>query len=100
MDPSLLAGGIWEALLTTVGGLIVGIMALAAHYMLDSVVERTRATMKDLAVRILTMNDELSAKEARSEAEAAGEDVSDKPLESFVPQNQSTLRLLNPKYGM
>ncbi len=76
VDPSLLAGGIWEALLTTVGGLVVGILALAAHYMVDSVIERTRATMRDLAVRILTMNDELQAEEIRkkmAEAEMKAE---------------------------
>lgn len=95
VDPSLLAGGIWEALLTTVAGLVVGILALAAHYMIDSVIERTRAAMKDLAVRILTMDDELTVKEARAQAEEEG-----KPLESFIPQGQSTLRLLNPRYGM
>lgn len=34
-DPSLLAGGIWEALLTTVGGLSIGIPCLAFYYMLS-----------------------------------------------------------------
>ena len=32
VDPTILAGGIWEALLTTAGGLAVAIPALAAHY--------------------------------------------------------------------
>jgi biopolymer transport protein ExbB len=34
-DPSMLAGGIWEALITTVGGLFVAIPALIAHHFLD-----------------------------------------------------------------
>lgn len=128
VDPSLLAGGIWEALLTTVGGLVVGILALGAHYVIDGVVERTRATMLDLAVRILTMNDELQAEEIRrkmteaelkaaqaKEAEIARskEDLAKmveavskvkeqevKEQQSTAPKEQSTLRLLNPRYGM
>lgn len=104
VDPSLLAGGIWEALLTTVGGLVVGIMALAAHYMLDSIIEHTRATMRDLAVRILTMNDELQAEEIRrkiAEAEAKAEAMKrEEEPKSSAPKEKSTLHLLNPRYGM
>lgn len=127
VDPSLLAGGIWEALITTIGGLTVGVIALAAHYVFDSIIERTRATMLDLAVRILTMNDELQAEEIRrkmSEAEMAASKAKSEEIErtqrdlakvvaevtkvrekqieerSTAPQNQSTLRLLNPRYGM
>ena len=33
-DPSMLAGGIWEALLTTVMGLTLAIPALIVHYYL------------------------------------------------------------------
>ena len=33
-DPSMLAGGIWEALLTTVMGLTLAIPALIVHYFL------------------------------------------------------------------
>lgn len=123
VDPSLLAGGIWEALLTTVGGLVVGILALGGHYVIDSIIERTRATMLDLAVRILTMNDELQAEEIRRKmadaerkaAEAKEEETQrskremermmeemakTKEAELLAPQEQNTLRLLNPRYGM
>lgn len=130
VDPSMLAGGIWEALITTIGGLTVGVIALAAHYIFDSVIERTRATMLDLAVRILTMNDELQAEEIRrkmfeaeqSAARAKAEEIArsqsdlakivaevskvkEKEVESLkdkstAPKEQSTLRLLNPRYGM
>jgi biopolymer transport protein ExbB len=34
-DPAMLAGGIWEALITTVAGLFVAIPALVAHHFLD-----------------------------------------------------------------
>ena len=38
VDPAILAGGIWEALLTTAFGLIVAIHALAAFYWLEVIV--------------------------------------------------------------
>ena len=53
VDPALLAGGIWEALLTTAFGLVIAIPALAAFYMFDGRVETVRATMKDAVVRVL-----------------------------------------------
>jgi biopolymer transport protein ExbB len=53
VDPALLAGGIWEALLTTAFGLVIAIPALAAFYMLEGRVETVRATMKDAATRVL-----------------------------------------------
>jgi len=34
-DPSMLAGGIWEALLTTVQGLVIAIPTLAFYYLLS-----------------------------------------------------------------
>jgi biopolymer transport protein ExbB len=53
VDPSILAGGIWEALLTTVAGLAVAIPALAAHYIIDGRIEEARAKMKDSVTYIL-----------------------------------------------
>ena len=106
VDPSLLAGGIWEALLTTVAGLAVGILGLAAYYAVDSVIERTRAAMKDLAVRILTMNDELQAQEIRKkmedDAKAADElaKANTSKKELVGAEELGTLRLLNPRYGL
>ena len=35
VDPSILAGGIWTALLTTAMGLIVAIPALVSHYFFE-----------------------------------------------------------------
>lgn len=63
VDPMLLAGGIWEALLTTAGGLTVAIPALAAHYVLDGIIERIRATMKDVSIQILSLEDEFRRNE-------------------------------------
>ena len=53
VDPAILAGGIWEALLTTAFGLSVAIPALAAFYLLEGQVENIRARMKDTTIRIL-----------------------------------------------
>lgn len=53
VNPALLAGGIWEALLTTAFGLAVAIPSMAAYYLLEGEVDRIKAAMKDASVRIL-----------------------------------------------
>ncbi len=52
-DPALLAGGIWEALLTTAAGMAVAIPAQIALTWFDSVVDALRHDMEDAATRIL-----------------------------------------------
>jgi biopolymer transport protein ExbB len=125
VDPTILAGGIWEALLTTAGGLAVAIPALAAHYILDGIIEKVRATMKDVSVQILALEDEfrrneraLAIEEARraetqrraqeeAERQAREDEEKKKRNEAEVwaeaqrrnaPQKTSTLHLLSPKY--
>ncbi len=61
VDPSILAGGIWTALLTTVAGLSVAIPALAAHYIFDGIIERARGAMQDAGARVLSLHGKLSA---------------------------------------
>ena len=53
VDPAILAGGIWEALLTTAFGLVVAIPALIMFYVLEGRVDEVRATMRDAVVRVL-----------------------------------------------
>lgn len=53
-DPALLAGGIWEALLTTAAGMAVAIPALAAHGWFESVLEKLTATVENSATRVFT----------------------------------------------
>ncbi|HEX9646422.1 MAG TPA: MotA/TolQ/ExbB proton channel family protein [Alphaproteobacteria bacterium] len=53
VDPALLAGGIWEALLTTAFGLVIAIPALAAFYLFEGRVDGVRAAMKDGVTRVL-----------------------------------------------
>jgi biopolymer transport protein ExbB len=46
VNPSMLAAGIWEALITTVAGLFVGIPALIAHHFYENLVRDTAFGMK------------------------------------------------------
>jgi biopolymer transport protein ExbB len=125
VDPTILAGGIWEALLCTGGGLAVAIPAMAAHYILDGMIEKIRATMKDVSVQILALEDEFRrgeralaieeskraetqrrTQEESSRKERENEDIkkkeeADKWAEAQrrnAPQKTSTLHLLSPKY--
>jgi len=53
-DPATLAGGIWEALLTTAAGMGVAIPASMALTWFDSVADRLQGEMEDDATRIFT----------------------------------------------
>ncbi len=53
-DPADLAGGIWEALLTTAAGMAVAIPASVALTWFESVVQRAQGDMEDAATRVLT----------------------------------------------
>jgi biopolymer transport protein ExbB len=50
VEASLLAGGIWEALLTTAAGLLVAIPSHIAFHVLDGRMEDIAAAMKEVAV--------------------------------------------------
>lgn len=58
VDPSILAGGIWEALITTVAGLLVAIPAFAAYYYFSGQVDKVRVLMKDATTQILNLEKE------------------------------------------
>lgn len=51
-DPALLAGGIWEALLTTAAGMAVAIPASAALAWFEAVIDRMRRDIEDAVTRI------------------------------------------------
>ena len=51
-DPSLLAGGIWEALRTTAAGMAVAIPASAALTWCEATIDSIRRDIEDLAARI------------------------------------------------
>ena len=54
VNPALLSGGIWQALLTTAVGLVVAIPALVAYQWLERRVERCAHTMEDCTTRMFT----------------------------------------------
>ena len=53
VDASVLAGGIWEALITTAAGLSVAIPTLVAYHYFESKVDNIGARMKDGAGELL-----------------------------------------------
>lgn len=54
IDPGVLSGGIWQALLTTAAGLVVAIPAVMLHNWLDQWVYRLTRQMQDLVTRAFT----------------------------------------------
>jgi biopolymer transport protein ExbB len=56
VDPSILSGGIWEALLTTAIGLAVAIPAVLLVNYFDRIIDRTRHQMEDAATQIFVAN--------------------------------------------
>ena len=54
VDPSILSGGIWIALLTTAAGLIVAIPAAAALNWMEGVVYRSQRAMEDAVTQVFT----------------------------------------------
>ncbi len=64
VNPALLANGIWEALLTTVAGLMVAIPALIFHYYLEQRVKKYAFQMDhygSLLIRLLTTQERIHA---------------------------------------
>ena len=56
VDPSVLSGGIWQALLTTAAGLAVAIPVAAIHSWLDRKVERVTHLLNDSVTQVVTLN--------------------------------------------
>ncbi len=55
VSPSILSGGVWEALLTTAVGLAIAIPVVVALNWFESKVDKARHTMEDAATRIFTI---------------------------------------------
>ena len=55
VDPSLLASGIWEALITTVAGLFVGIPALVFHHLYMNKVKSIAFSMKHIGEEVVSL---------------------------------------------
>ena len=66
IDVTLLSGGIYEAMVTTVGGLVVGIIAIFAYNYLVTQVDKVQNLMEaDIITYIEIVNE---SKEAKKEA--------------------------------
>ena len=65
-DPSQLAGGIWEALLTTAAGMAVAIPASAALTWFEAVIDRMRRDIEDAVTRIFVAPGPEAAEIARA----------------------------------
>lgn len=87
VNPMDLAGGIWEALLTTVAGLVVGIPALLMHEFFHARVEKISRQMQEtvseldemLAVGRISIHSAIAPHEAFD----AGSDAVAKPNETY-----------------
>lgn len=53
VDPALLSGGIWVALLTTAVGLIVALPAITALNLLEGKIDQVRLSMRDASSRVI-----------------------------------------------
>ncbi|MBK5926381.1 MotA/TolQ/ExbB proton channel family protein [Rhodobaculum claviforme] len=63
-DPALLAGGIWEALLTTAAGMGVAIPAGVALVWFESVADRLQDDLEDIATRVFLRGGPMAAEAA------------------------------------
>lgn len=54
VDPAMLAGGIWEALLTTQVGLIVAIPVVTVLNLLENRLDQYRQEMRDVSARLMS----------------------------------------------
>lgn len=56
VDPAILSSGIWEALLTTVIGLVIAIPAAVAFGLLQRTVDLVARRAEDAATRVFTVD--------------------------------------------
>lgn len=55
VDAQVLAGGIWEALITTAAGLFVAIPTLVAYHYFEGRVDNVASSMKDVATELIEL---------------------------------------------
>ncbi|MBA4250171.1 MAG: MotA/TolQ/ExbB proton channel family protein [Chlorobiaceae bacterium] len=60
-NPADLAGGIWEALITTVFGLIVGIIMLTAYNYFISAIKKLVSEMESLSIEVVDTVEEINS---------------------------------------
>lgn len=62
VDPAVLSGGIWEALLTTAAGLVVAMPALIMLNWFERIVQRTAHAIEDAVTQVFTWTVQLPAR--------------------------------------
>jgi len=62
VNPAVLSGGIWEALLTTAAGLVVAIPALVMLNWFERIVQRTAHAIEDAVTQVFTWSVQLPAR--------------------------------------
>ena len=68
------------------------IPALAAHYIFDGIIEKVRATMKDVSVQILSLEDEFRRNERMRAVEEARRVEQDRRVQAEQEQESASLR--------
>lgn len=58
VNPSALAGGIWEALITTAAGLIVAIPTIIAYHFFEDRIDDMAGELKDVIIQMLKINND------------------------------------------
>ncbi len=90
VDPSMLAGGIWEALLTTVGGLVVAVPALAAFFIFDGMIEKFRGILKETSSRLISLDMKIATATPKETAPLGNAIVVPPASKPMQPAQQNT----------
>ena len=74
-DTATLAGGIWEALLTTAAGMAVAIPAMIAQHWFDGLIDGMRHDMEQAATRVFVAQDRLRGEPPHRTSQGGGAEV-------------------------
>lgn len=72
VDPSVLSGGIWQALLTTAMGLAIAIPVMAAYNWMDRKTQRVSEQINDAVTQVFTLYNGRDAREDSAGPSASG----------------------------
>ena len=88
VNAQIVANGIYEALITTVFGLIIAIIAMVSHSIFSHIVDRFASRAEGACSVLISQMEEMSASEINKESESVGENQSEKEIASPREQNQ------------
>ena len=90
IDPALLFGGIWEALLTTAAGLIVAIPALVTLNWFEQRIEHFKLIMEDTMTQIFTSDINFTTHTAKQHDSQASSQANKGPTKKSAKEYLST----------